>query len=287
MAAATQSFHNRIALAFDFDLTLAPGSFDAVIEHCGEDPQAWRSRHVEPLLQDGWEEILAKTYALAQMSRSPRGPRITRDLLAEAGRGLAPYEGVEAMFDVLRDKAAAVMDGTEVEFYLVSSGLLDVIDATSVAGRFKARWGTKLHFTDDDEISFPKLIVTHPEKVRYILAMCKGLAPVGANAPGHVYEDVAPEDWHLPLDQLIYVGDGSSDMPVFRLLNESGGLAIGVYKSETPADWPAMKEMTAARRVQNLAPADYRADGELLRSLTLAVESVAKKLALRRLGRGE
>jgi hypothetical protein len=45
--------------------------------------------------------------------------------------------------------------------------------------------------------------------------------------------------------------------------------------------------MRQGLQVQNLAPADYSEDGELMKSLVLAVESICKEMQLRRLGEGE
>jgi trehalose-6-phosphatase len=99
-----------------------------------------------------------------------------------------------------------------------------------------------------------------------------------------VYREVPENEWHVPLSQVIYVGDGASDMPAFALMNERRGLGIGVYKAESPQDWASRDEMYARRRVQNLAYADYTDGSELMKSLTLAVESICKEIALRKLG---
>ena len=287
MTSATQSYHNRVAVVFDFDLTLAPGTLDALLRRCGLAPEEWKRGAVQPLRDQGWEEVLATIYALTKLSTS--GPaRITRDLMASIGRELPLFEGVPEMFDRLRRRAHDIKPDLRVEYYLVSSGFLDIMRATSIAPVFEAMWGTELHFSETGALAFPKLIVTHPEKVRYILALAKGLDPKGANAPAHVFRDVPEEERHLPLDQLIYVGDGRSDMPVFRLLSERGGLAIGVFKPESSAEeWELRKDMDARRHVQNLAPADYREGSELTRSLELALDSIAHMVALRGLGRGE
>ncbi len=95
------------------------------------------------------------------------------------------------------------------------------------------------------------------------------------------------EEWHVPLDQVIYVGDGASDMPAFSLMNDHGGIAIGLYKGDTVEEWRGQAHMHAGRRVENLVPVDYSEESELMQSLTLAVESIAKRIALRRLGQGE
>jgi hypothetical protein len=76
-------------------------------------------------------------------------------------------------------------------------------------------------------------------------------------------------------------------MAAFRLMNQRGGVAIGVFKTDRAQDWPGREEIDPDRRVENLARADYRDGAELMQSLRLAVESIARKAALRRLGRGE
>ncbi|MFC1458577.1 hypothetical protein ACETIH_18095 [Microvirga arabica] len=284
---ATESSHGRMALIFDFDLTLAPSTLDALVRRCGMDPETWKRDRIEPLRMEGWDEILAKSYALVRLSRSG-DVRITQDLVAEVGRNLEPYEGTLDMFESMRRTAREVAKDVNLEFYVVSSGLYNVMAATSIARDLDGLWGTKLHFDDQTgELDFPMLTVTHPEKVRYILALCKGLDPTGPNAPAHVYQDVPGDKWHVPLDQVIYAGDGSSDMAVFRFLHDRGGIALGVYKSDQVEGWSGMEQVDPQRRVQNLARTDYREGSELMQSLTLAVESIARKIALRRLSRGE
>ena len=148
-------------------------------------------------------------------------------------------------------------------------------------------WGSEFHFDDQDEIAFAKQVITHPEKVHYVLALSKGIGMRGPNEPADAWRPVPDHELHVPLDQIVYVGDGASDMPAFALLNEQGGIALAVYKSERAQDWGGHGEMRPERRVENLAPADFRDGAELMESLTLALESVAKRIALRRLGRGE
>lgn len=286
---ATQLYRNRIAIVFDFDLTLAPDSFSTLLRHCGiEDPDGWRERHVQPLVDQGWETILARIYSLVRFSRSNGSRcRITTEVVREAGRSIVPFEGVPEMFATLRRLAAQTVEGLEVKFHLVTSGFADLHRAVSFAGEFSSIWGTEFHFDDEGGMAFAKRVITHPEKARYILALSKDMDPKGPNGPADVYRDVPDGQVHLPLDQIIYVGDGGSDMAAFGLLHDHGGIALAVYKAERPQDWRGQAQTHADRRVQNLAPPDFRPESELMRSLGLAVESIAKKVALRRLGAGE
>lgn len=45
--------------------------------------------------------------------------------------------------------------------------------------------------------------------------------------------------------------------------------------------------MSRGQRIANLAPAEYSEDSELMQSLTLAVESMCKQIALHQLSVGE
>jgi trehalose-6-phosphatase len=92
----------------------------------------------------------------------------------------------------------------------------------------------------------------------------------------------------VPLDQVIFVGDGTSDMPAFRLMNERDGMAVGVFvDTDSAEEGRGHDEMHEDRRVQNLTPANYSNGSELMRSLRLAVESIGKRIALRKMSAGE
>jgi hypothetical protein len=285
---ATKAFHNRLAVIFDFDDTLAPVSTHALLKHYGIDPEAFGRESIQPLKDAGWDEKLAEFYCLIRESKSRRNRPITREFLAEVGRGIEPFEGVPEMFGRLRACVQRQIPDAELEFYLLSCGFVDLERAVSFASEFKQIWGSEFAFNDLGEVEFPKQILTHPEKVRYILQLSKGLGLEGQNRPLDVYRDVPDEQLHVPLNQVVYVGDGESDLPAFGLLDKYGGKAIGVYKpGAQPKDWPGHKGMRKGLQVQNLAPADYREDGELMKSLILAVESICKEMQLRRLGEGE
>lgn len=284
---ATTSYHNRLAVVFDFDDTLAPSSYDALLKKCGLEPEAFRRERVKPLADDGWDDTLARFYCLIKESNSRDGSPITRELIEDVGREIEPFDGVPEMFDSVRARARELISDVDVEFYLLTCGFVDIHRATPLAEEFDAMWGSEFHFNERGEIEFAKQIITYPEKVRYVLQMSKGLGTEGPNAPQDVYRDVPDDDLHVPLSQVIYVGDGGSDMPTFALLNEHDGKAIGLFKADSPEKWSGHSDMHEGRRVQNLAPADYSEDSELMRSLMLSVESICKDIQLRKLGAGE
>ncbi len=289
MAIATKPFHNRLAVIFDYDDTLAPDSYAALLESFGQDAEAFKEKYVAPLEEEGWDHILARFYALIQATREEDSAVcVTRERLEAIGREAKLYDGVPELFGRVREAVAAISPDTEVEFYILTAGSEETARAISCAGEFDHIWGCAFSFNEAGEAHFLKRLITHPEKTRYLLELSNNPAWDFKKEPENVYRDVDPHDYHLPIDQMVYVGDGSSDMPAFRLMGEYGGLALGVVPADGSAEgWEGHEDMEAGRRVQNLAPADYSEDAELLRSILLSVESICKRIELRRLSAGE
>jgi phosphoglycolate phosphatase-like HAD superfamily hydrolase len=288
MTKVTKPLSKRIAVVFDFDDTLVPDTTDALLESCGIDSQSFRSQRIQPLIDSGWEPILARFYSFIQESkRREQAQKITKDYLAKFGRELQPFEGVPEMFDRLRHSAQDVLPDVEVEFYLITCGMVDVARNTSIAHEFKAMWGCEFYYSESGEIEFMKQLVSHTEKTRYLFQLAKGIDEQSNDGHAFVYRDVPPEELHVPLTQVIYVGDGASDIPCFSLMHEEQGVAIGVYKGKKAQDWGRELNISRSQRVANLAPAEYSEDSELMRSLTLAIEGMSKQIALHKLSVGE
>jgi phosphoglycolate phosphatase-like HAD superfamily hydrolase len=285
---AAHAWNRRIAVVFDLDDTLAPDTYGSVVERCCEvDPETFERERVQKLRRKGWNETLAKFFCLIEESER-KGGAITQEQLAAVGRGITLFEGVPEMFDRLRRVAGECCSDAELEFYLLSGGLLDVAAALPIADRFEKIWACEFHYGERGEVKFIKRVVTFPEKVRYLLALSKGMDEQDPDGrPSDVYRPLPESELYVPLDQVVYVGDGASDMPAFELMNEQHGIAIGVYKQKLRSDWPGYKEVRDGTRVQNLARVDFREGSELMQSLTLAVEQICKRIALRKLARGE
>lgn len=294
MKAATDVYRNRLALIFDFDGTLGPGTYESLLEHLGFNAEQFKEEHIVPLLKNGWEEPLAQSYSLELISRGriprPDGGRqlIDEKLLGKVGREMELFEGVPEMFDRVRRAAREEDRDLEVEFYLLTAGFADVVQTSTIAHEFRRIYGGAYHFDPDTGgIDAAKRLVTHPEKPRYILQICKGKELEQAD-PVSADEVLPREKWRLPLDQVVYVGDGMSDIPAFELVTEHGGIALGVVcAGDSAEDWTARERLHTDRVVENLAPSDYREGSELMRSLLLAVQSIARRIAIRRLSQGD
>ncbi|MEB3178274.1 MAG: HAD family hydrolase [Nostocaceae cyanobacterium] len=286
MTFATKPVSYRIGVVFDFDDTLVPDTVDALLASCGIDACRFRQERIQPLIDNGWDKILARFYALIEESKR-QGNKITQQYLAKFGEELAPFKGVTKMFDYLRDRAKEVNSKVEVEFYLITCGMVEIARHNCIAPDFKSMWGCEFHYGKEGGIEFLKKIVTHTEKTRYLFQLAKGITDNTDDGKTFIYRDVPSEELHVPLTQVIYVGDGASDIPCFSVMNQENGIAIGLYKDSTAKAWRRELSITQSQRVANLAPVDYSESSELMQSLTLAVESICKQISLRQLSVGE
>lgn len=284
MAQATHPVSNKIAIAFDFDNTLVPDSYNTLIKAMGHDPKTFRKERYYPLQESGWDAILARFHTVVEESqRRPKSDKITRSFLQSLGQSIDPFPGVPAMFERLRQVASDIDDSIEIEFYLISSGFIDIARHTSIAKHFRAMWGCEFHFNENDEVVCLRRTVTHPEKVRYLYYISKGIDSHSEDNLNFVYQDVPVDERYIPLSQMAYIGDGDSDLPCFAMLNQAGGIAMGVYQEGAPSDWAKENQVTPSQRVFNLALADYSEDSQMMQSLILTVESLCKHVQLRQL----
>lgn len=271
---------DTIAVIFDFDDTLAPDSTSSFLDSLGIDVKSFWSDEVQPLIESGWDPVPAYLYGMLKKS----GPAdITREKLTRWGNKIQLYNGATRIFDRLRKHAHSVSPTTSVEYYLISSGIGETLRATRVAKHFHDMWACDFHYHDDGRIGFPRNIVSFTDKTRYIFHISKGI--VGTDTRGKPFEvnrKVAPDKLRVPLDQMIFVGDGYTDIPCFSMIRKNDGVAIGVYDGGDRARWGRAWGFIEDGRVSNLVPADYGKNSALTNSLMMAIDSIARKIALRR-----
>lgn len=266
--------HRRVLFAFDFDETFAPNTTDALLRSLDVDPERFRAEKIEPLVDDGWDERLAEATALVDLSASLAEP-ITEATFARVAAELELYPGVTDLFDRLRDEVASVADDIDVEFHLITAGFVHVPEATVIAGEFASIRGGHWHFDHETGgITTPMNTLGHDAKVRHLQALAKGLDDVRSTAPTDVDADIPERDWHAPFEQIVFVGDGDSDLPCFGFLARHAGTAIAVRQRPFD-DWESRPGMRRGRRVATLVASDYRPDSPLSRALSLAARRAA------------
>ncbi len=274
----------KIAVIFDFDDTLAPDSTSGVLESVGVDaPSFWKDT-VQPLLAEGWDPIPAYLYQMIVTSNDrPAGDRITQQRLGAYGESISVFPGVMEIFDTLITRARGIDPSIDVEFYLISSGIGEVLRASCVAPRFRDIFASDFVYNEAGEILFPKNIVSFTDKTRFLYQISKGLiGPEARSKPFEVNRRMPSENYRIPFRHMIVVGDGMTDVPCFSLIKRYEGVAIGVYDADQPDKWGRSYTLATDRRVMGLYQANYQKGGDLHNNLLMAVGEIAGHIAEQR-----
>lgn len=277
---------NKIAVIFDFDDTLTDDSTSELLKKYDLDPNVFWGKKVSRLVsKKGWEPALAYLHLLLKHIEQKKLPPLTNQDLQDFGTTLKPYPGLRGLLTDLR--RIAMKELCEIKFYIVSGGLQDIIDGFPLRGEFEAVWGSQLApRTSCGPVTYVKRAITFTEKTRYLFVINKGLSykDVEKN-PYLVNEEV--DSRPVPFGNMIYIGDGITDIPCFSLIGKwpSGerGKTFGVFKpgNEKSAK-TAWLDLLAPKRVGSVHAPKYRNQDELGSLLRMVVQTRCADIKLRK-----
>jgi hypothetical protein len=210
--------------------------------------------------------------------------RPTNAELKLLGEKLNFYKGIPEMFEDFRDVLLTpdqVSHGITVEHYIISSGLKILIDGSRLQPYVRAIFGCEFDVDEQDRITFPKRVISHTQKTQYLFRINKGLLDMAQDVNDHMDADIRP----IPFPNMIYIGDGPTDVPCFTVMKKNGGEAIAVYNPDDPQRVGFRKcyQLSShADRVKHIAPADYRPNTHLRMLLEQMVAETADRIVEQR-----
>lgn len=274
---------STIALVFDYDQTLSPSYMqdDVLFPEFGIDPEQFWKRCNALVKEQSWDGELAYMKCLLDYLDMDG---VTNDRLRELGAGLSYFPGVLDMFDelpteVFRPEHRAA--GVRLEYYIISSGLKALLDGSSLKSKVKAIFGCEFGEDKDGRISFPSRTISHTTKTQFLFRINKAMLSCDDDVNDHMPLNLRP----IPFDNMIYVGDGPTDVPCFTVMKKNGGHAVAVYNPIDPSGRSFRKCFqlcTHADRVKHIAPADYRQGSHLRLLLEQMVRETADRILERR-----
>ena len=259
-----------VAFLYDFDKTLCTTDMQnyAFIPSLGMTPAEFWAEANGFGRQNRIDGILAYMYIMLREAERKSLP-FTREDLVEKGRGVELFPGVKDWFR--RINAFGASQGVEVEHYVISSGLREIIEGSSISGEFREIYASEFYYDETGRPVWPKLAVNFTAKTQFVYRINKGVLDVSDDK---TLNDSMPDDSkRVPFPNMIYIGDGLSDVPCMKMMRAYGGQAIAVYQAENRT---GVEELLARRRVDFIFPADYR-EGSALDG---TVKNIIRKMAI-------
>ncbi len=267
---------NVIALIYDFDGTLSPQPMQeyTVLPEIGVSPRAFWDAVNREAAKTGGEPIITYMRLMYEHADAKKVP-ITRDDLKALGKNVPYFKGVEDWFDLINDYVATRSDGqVETRHYIISSGLKEILEGVSIFECFHNVFASEYFFDHYGRATYPNRVITDTTKTQYLFRINKGVEDLSLSINSHMPEKLRP----IPFSNMIYFGDGLTDVPSMAVTRQNGGHSLAVYPPGRSAK--AGKELFAAGRVDFFAPADYREGSDLHRRTRLILNKVIADILL-------
>lgn len=268
-----------MAIAYDFDGTLADGNMQEhqFLPDIGMKPTEFWNEVKRLTKKHQADEVLVYMNLMLRKATAAEVSVRQKDF-EEQGKKIQLFDGVKEWFERINNYGNE--RGIHVKHYLISSGNAEIFAGTPIADEFDAVFASKFMFDVNGVATWPALAVNYTTKTQYLFRINKGAFDLSDNR--RVNEFVEKRNRPVPFENMVFIGDGSTDIPCFRLIKEQGGLSLAVFKSGARGARAKADKYMQDGRVHCIAPADYTDDSKLDHIIKAYIDEVAARAALSR-----
>jgi len=289
-----------IACIWDFDKTLIPDYMQSPLfrRYQVDEKLFWAETNalVGHYRQRGYHlagELGYLNHLLTYVLAGPMRGLNNRKLFA-CGAEIEFYPGLPQFFDLAKSWVAEKPDyrkhEIQLEHYIVSTGLAEMIRGSAIAGHVDGIWGCEfienplqpgflsqkeLAITAEAEIAQIGMMIDNTTKTRALFEINKG---TNKNPAIDVNSTVKPEDRRVPFQNMIYIADGPSDVPSFSVVKGNGGKAYAVYNADRPDEFAQNDLLRQSGRIDHYGPADYLPGSNTANWLKLHIQSICNRI---------
>lgn len=298
--ATTLFTQNIIACIWDFDKTLIPGYMQAPLfrRYNINEPNFWaevnkladyyrkRGYHLSP-------EIAYLNHLLTYtLSGQMKG--LNNKILHECGAEIQFYQGLPDFFErsksYVTERPEYVKHDISLEHYVVSTGIASMIRGSAIAPYLDGVWAcefienplqpgflrqNEFPLGADAEIAQIGLVIDNTTKTRAIFEINKG---TNKNPAIDVNSKMHAEDRRIPIQNMIYIADGPSDVPSFSVVKGGGGRAFAVYNPDDSAEFAQNDRLRQSGRIDHYGPADYTAGSSTTQWLRMHIHQMCDRI---------
>ena len=256
-----------VALIYDFDKTLSPRDMEeySFLPGIRVEPDVFWGRCAEFARENDMDGILTYMYLMKKMASGEM--ELTRENLTRLGRDVEFFPGVDTWFD--RVNAIGRQCGVDVEHYIISSGLTEIIRGSAIGKYFKAVFAASFCYDGDGNAVWPSTAVNYTSKTQYLFRINKGILDVTNDKDLNAFTPAYKR--RVPFSNMIYVGDGLTDVPCMKMTKQKGGYSIAVH---APGRTELADDMLLQGRADFSVEADYSEDSEIEQVVTLLMRRI-------------
>lgn len=249
--------NNIIAIMYDFDKTLCTKDMQeyTFIPNLGMDPHSFWQEANDLREKTKMDQILTSMYVMYNKMLEKNQP-LMRNYLNESGKDIELYPGVEEWFERINEYGRSL--GVEIEHYIISSGLKEIIEGTSIGTKFKEIYASEFYYDETGKAVWPKLSVNYTNKTQFLTRITKGVLDISDDI--NLNKKMIENERRISSSNMIYIGDGLTDIPCMKLTKDGGGTSIAVYTEKTSKQ---ATDLLKDGRINFITPANYEENSEL------------------------
>jgi len=261
--------NNIIAIMYDFDKTLCTRDMQeyTFFPNLGiEANDFWNEANK---LREEYKMDQVLTYMYLMFRKTVDNNRsLKRDYLKTMGENIELFPGVVEWFDRINEYGKSL--GFEIEHYIISSGLKEIIEGSKIGDKFKCIFASEFFYNEDGNAMWPKLAVNYTNKTQFLMRINKGILDISDD--NKLNDKMLENDRRISTDNMIYVGDGFTDVPCMKLTKENGGVSVAVY---TDNNYKTAKKLLKDGRINYMVKADYREGTKIDEIIKKTIERMA------------
>ncbi len=277
MSEHRQFKHNIIAMIYDFDGTLTPQPMQeyTILPKLGVNPKRFWHTVKQEAEKTGGDEMLTYMRLLVEKLEAKQ-QHLNRSDLCSLGARIQYFPGVKSWFERIAKYVRKRGGGNiRLENYIISAGQKEILKGVSIRNHFTAMFASEYFFDHHDRATWPNILINDTIKTQYIFRINKGL-----DAPINEY---MPEDQRrIPFSNIVYIGDGMTDVPGMTVTKKNGGYAIAVHRPRTLKSIETCKKLLEARRIDFYAPANYSTGRVLEKRVRLILDQIIAQVLYQR-----
>ena len=268
-----------MAIAYDFDGTLSPGNMQEhnFIPDLGIKPRSFWEDVQSHAKENDMDEILSYMELMLQKANA-KSIKISRTQFRNYGKQIKFYKGVETWFD--RITTFAKEHKIHLEHYIISSGLREMIEGTRIKKHFRFIFASGFRYDQHNVAVWPALAVNYTNKTQYLFRINKGV--INSYSNKEINKFTPDEDRPIPFSNMIYIGDGETDIPAMKMIKHQGGYAIAVYRKGKKGARASAEELINQERADYALPADFTSGSKLDQVVNQIIQLVKIESHLRR-----